>query len=290
MTSEIKQTVLITGASSGIGHATAVLFAQRGWNVIATLRDPNTTPDTVEELKRLAADTDAASMLVTRLDVQDQKSIDDAISEAIAKFGRIDVLVNSAGYGQYGLFEIIPKESVREQFDVNLFGLMDVTRSLVPHFRENKSGTIINIGCGAGMYGMPMSSVYCASKFALEGFTEALSYELEAVNIRVKMIVPHGGVSDTRFGTRAIGSLAPNQSLDAYTDFERRTATQYAKLAMSTTTLAKDVAQIIYGAVTDGTDKFRHLIGDDRSGFIKARTELTEDKYFKFMHNAYAEV
>lgn len=184
---EMKKTVLITGCSTGIGKATAQLFNDKGWNVVATMRNPGAEKD----LKP------SDSMLVTKLDVQDQTSIDKAIQEGIARFESIDVLVNNAGYGQYGLFEATPREKIRDQFDVNLFGLMDVTRALLPQMRKKKSGVIINISSGAGLFTLPMISLYCASKYALEGFTEALAYELASQNIIIKLVEPHGGVTAT---------------------------------------------------------------------------------------------
>jgi NAD(P)-dependent dehydrogenase (short-subunit alcohol dehydrogenase family) len=120
----MKKTILITGCSSGIGQATARLFADHGWNVVATLRQPTAE----NELARLN------NVLVTRLDVQDRDSIKPAIEAGIARFGRIDALINNAGFGQYGLFEAIPREKIQEQFDVNVFGVMDVTRAILPHF------------------------------------------------------------------------------------------------------------------------------------------------------------
>ena len=188
----MKKTVLITGTSSGFGKATARHFAREGWNVVATMRRP-------EEEKEL---TQLPGVLVTRLDVQDRGSITTAIEAGIARFGRIDALVNNAGFGLFGLFEATPREKIAEQFDVNVFGVMDVTRAILPHFRQNKSGVILNIGSGAGVFTLPMLSLYCASKFALEGFTEALSYELASQNIIVKMIEP-GGVVSTNFGKRS---------------------------------------------------------------------------------------
>src|SRR3712207_6417101 len=125
----MKKTVLITGSSSGFGKASARYFADRGWNVVATMRNP----DAGEGLSGL----DGA--LVTRLDVQDLTSIDQAIQAGIDRFGRIDALVNNAGFGLFGVFEGTPREKIREQFDVNVFGVMDVTRAILPHFRQNRS-------------------------------------------------------------------------------------------------------------------------------------------------------
>src|SRR5258708_3305752 len=137
----MKKTALITGTSSGFGQAIALHFAREGWNVIATMRRP-------EGEGELAALPD---VLVTRLDVQDRASIATAIKAGIARFGRIDALINNAGFGLFGVFEGTPREKIIEQFDVNVFGVMDVTRAILPHFRENRAGLILNIGSGAGV-------------------------------------------------------------------------------------------------------------------------------------------
>jgi NAD(P)-dependent dehydrogenase (short-subunit alcohol dehydrogenase family) len=126
----MKKTVLITGTSSGIGRAAAKYFAGNGWNVAATMRNPGAEAELVQ----------LNDVRVIRLDVKDPDSIRRAIEEGIARFGRIDTLVNNAGFGQYGLFEAIPREKIQEQFDVNVFGVMDVTRAILPHFRKNKGG------------------------------------------------------------------------------------------------------------------------------------------------------
>jgi NAD(P)-dependent dehydrogenase (short-subunit alcohol dehydrogenase family) len=168
----MKKTVLITGASSGIGLAAAKVFAGNGWNVVATMRQP-------------AADLELSTLpgvLVTRLDVQDRASIASAVAGGVERFGRIDALINNAGFSLFGVVEAISREKIQEQFDVNVFGVMEVTRALLPHFRRNKSGLIINISSRAGLVGLPMISLYCAAKFALEGFFEALAYELASQN------------------------------------------------------------------------------------------------------------
>ncbi len=204
----MKKTLLITGSSSGFGKATARLFAARGWNVIATMRRPEDERD----LNGLS------DVLVTRLDVQDCGPIAAAIGEGIARFGRIDALVNNAGFGLFGLFEATPPEKIAEQFGVNVFGVMNVTRAILPHFRQNRGGLILNIGSGAGVYALPMLSLYCASKFALEGFTESVAYELASQNVMVKMIEP-GGVLGTNFGRRSGAESANNAVLPDYDAF-----------------------------------------------------------------------
>jgi NAD(P)-dependent dehydrogenase (short-subunit alcohol dehydrogenase family) len=269
----MKKTVLITGTSSGIGKASAKLFASSGWHVIATMRSPQREAE-------LAALSD---VLVTRLDVQDRDSIGQAIAAGISRFGRIDALINNAGYGQYGVFESIPREKIQEQFDVNVFGVMDVTRAILPHFRKNKAGVIVNVSSGAGIFTLPMISLYCASKFALEGFSEALSYELASQNITVKIVEPHGGVDGTRFPERSAGGRGTDATIADYDDFLKRTSAVLTGVAPARKASAEEVARVIFGAATDGTDRLRYLIGDDTRGFIKARRELPDQEYMDFM-------
>ncbi|MGA2603349.1 MAG: SDR family oxidoreductase [Verrucomicrobiia bacterium] len=271
----MKKTALITGTSSGIGRAATNFFAGKGWNVVATMRRPTAEADW----------TGLDNVLVTRLDVQDLASIRQAIEAGIARFGRIDVLINNAGFGQYGLFEAISREKIQEQFDVNVFGVMDVTRAILPHFRENRGGVIINISSGAGIFTLPMISLYCASKFALEGFSEALSYELASQNIAVKIIEPHGGVTSTNFSERSDRDLARDASLTDYDDFVARTKAAFARMTAARTTSADNVARVIYEAATDGTSRLRYLVGDDSRGFIKARQQMSEQDYVDFMRS-----
>ncbi|TCR90937.1 SDR family oxidoreductase [Rhizobium sp. BK376] len=274
----MRRTILITGASSGIGKASVKLFASRGWNVVATMRNP----DREKELNGLD------DVLVSRLDVQDRQSIAEAIEAGIDRFGRIDALVNNAGYGQNGIFEAVPREKVIEQFDVNVFGVMDVTRAILPHFRKNKAGMIINVSSGAGLFTLPMISLYCASKFALEGFTEALSYELLALNIGVKLVIPHGGVSETSFVERATQGGTDNVTPPDYHAFLQSSQQAFAGMAAARTMNSVDVAAVVHEAATDGTDRLRYLVGDDARGFIKARREMTDQGYIDFMRAHFA--
>jgi len=268
----MKKTLLITGSSSGFGKATARLFAARGWNVIATMRRPEDERD----LNGLS------DVLVTRLDVQDCGSIAAAIGEGIARFGRIDALVNNAGFGLFGLFEATPPEKIAEQFGVNVFGVMNVTRAILPHFRQNRGGLILNIGSGAGVYALPMLSLYCASKFALEGFTESVAYELASQNVIVKMIEP-GGVLSTNFGRRSGAEAANNAALPDYDAFVAHTHTVFDGLRSARPATEDTVAQVIYGAATDGTHQLRYVATDDIIPLLKSRRETSEDEYMAFM-------
>jgi NAD(P)-dependent dehydrogenase (short-subunit alcohol dehydrogenase family) len=269
----MKNTVLITGASSGIGRATAELFAARGWNVIATMRTPRDIPGT----------------FVTRLDVEKPETIRAAIDAGIARFGRIDAVVNNAGYGLFGVFERTPEEKVREQFEVNVFGVMNVVRAVLPHFRKNRRGRIVNVSSGAGVFALPMISLYTASKFALEGFSESLSYELAALGIGVKIVEP-GGVTSTNFGSRSAKEAAsPSSEIRDYDAFVSSANEVFASLAASRNadkdSTAEHVAQIIYQATTDSSDQLRYVATSAIVPLVEARRQTSEREYMEFMRS-----
>jgi len=269
----MKKTVLITGASSGIGLAAAKVFAANDWHVVATMRQPAAD----SELSRLP------SVLVTRLDVQDRDSIASAVASGVERFGRIDALINNAGFSLFGVFEGISHEKVHEQFDVNFFGVMDVTRALLPHFRQNKSGLVINVSSRAGLVGLPMISLYCAAKYALEGFSEALSYELASQNIIVKIVEPSGGVTGTQFSRRMAQEKTPDTVPADYADFAARTSAVFASMQAARKTTADDVARVIHEAATDGSSRLRYFVGEDVGDFVRAKREKSDQEYINFM-------
>ena len=272
----MSKTILITGASSGIGKAAALKFSAEGWNVIATMR----SPEKEQEL------TQFPNILVTKLDVQDTDSIRSAIAEGIAKFGQIDALVNNAGYGQNGIFEATSPQKVKEQFDVNVFGVMNVTRAILPHFRGQKSGLILNISSGAGKFTLPLLSLYSASKFALEGFSEALSFELSALNIGVKIIEP-GGTS-TNFIAVAQEQFAYDPTLSDYNPFVAAAGKMFDTLKGQVLATPQEVANVIYTAATDGTDTLRYVIGNE--DFVKRladRQHKPDQEYIQLVRQAY---
>src|SRR5262249_23271707 len=175
----MTQTVLITGSSSGIGRATAQLFAQRGWNVAATARNP-------AALAPLAH----ANLLTLPLDVTEEASIAAAVAATTARFGSLDVLVNNAGYGLFGPLEGTTAEQLEAQFRTNVFGVVAMIQQVVPLMRQRHSGTIVTISSTGGRVASPFASAYHASKFALEGLCESLRFELKPQGIRVKLVEP----------------------------------------------------------------------------------------------------
>nr|WP_100548914.1 MULTISPECIES: SDR family oxidoreductase [unclassified Pseudomonas] len=272
----MKKTVLITGASSGFGLCSARRFSEAGWNVVATMRD-------VSAGRELAELDD---MLVTRLDVQDHASIQAAIAAAIERFGAVDTLVNNAGFSLYGVFESLSREKIRDQFDVNVFGVMDVTRAILPHFRQRQRGTLINISSGAGVFGLPMICAYNASKFALEGFSESLAFELASQNIRVKLVEP-GGVLDTRFSQRVAAEASLTETPKDYSAFVAGAERVFTSIRATRNATSEQVADVILQAASDDSDRLRYVATEDIKPLVKARRETSEDEYMAMMRSSF---
>jgi NAD(P)-dependent dehydrogenase (short-subunit alcohol dehydrogenase family) len=245
----MTKTVLITGTSSGLGRASAKLFQSKGWNVVATMR----APERETEL------TARERTLVTRLDVQDAASIEASVAAGLAKFGRIDALVNNAGYGAYGPLEATPAATIRRQFDVNVLGLLATTQALLPHFRANRSGTIVNISSIGGRLTFPLGTLYHGTKFAVEGLSEALSFELAPLGVRVKLVEP-GGIK-TDFGGRSF-DFSNDPKLTEYQPLVKKVFEVLRPLAEQGST-PEAIAEVVYAAATDGTDQLRYEAGAD---------------------------
>jgi NAD(P)-dependent dehydrogenase (short-subunit alcohol dehydrogenase family) len=244
----MTKTVLITGASSGIGRATALYFQKQGWNVAATMRSPD------QEINRANSLANLDRIICLKLDVTDRHTITDAVAETIARFGAIDVLVNNAGYGMLGAFETSTPEQIQRQFDTNVFGLMETTRAVLPHFRDRKRGVIVNIASIGGRLAFPLYSLYHATKWAVEGFSESLQHELLAFNIRVKIIEP--GPIKTDFYERSADRTS-NPDFPEYDEFSDRILAKLNKMG-TTGAWPEVVAKTIYGASTDKSWKLRY--------------------------------
>ena len=255
----MEKVIFITGASSGIGKATAQFFHQKGWKVIATMRKPEQERDLKED----------GRMKILALDVENKSSIEQAVQQGISHFGKIDVLLNNAGYGAYGPLEAGTDEEIRRQYNVNFFGVIDCIKAVLPHFKSNKSGTIINITSIGGLMTLPLFGVYNSSKFALEGLSEGLWYDLQPFGIQVKVVEP-GGIK-TDFSGRSLNmfdiSGFPEYATYSKTIVEKFTNPEYSKNFGS----PEMVAGVIYEAATDGKDTLRYLAGKDAKQFWFAR-------------------
>ena len=254
----MSKTILITGSSSGIGRATAKHFHEQGWNVVATMR----SPDKESELNQLD------NVLVTRLDVQKEASIETAVAESIERFGKIDVLLNNAGYGLGGPLEAMSMEQIRRQFDVNVFGLVSTMKALIPHFRANKDGVIINVSSVGGRMSFPFFTLYHGTKFAVEGISEALSYELATIGVKMKLVEP--GAIKTDFAGRSM-ELVNDESLAEYQGLMQAFSAAMEGDMMANASQPGLVAEVIYTAATDGTDQLRYLAGADAEQYMASR-------------------
>ncbi|MDN6859427.1 SDR family oxidoreductase [Pseudomonas sp. CAN2814] len=267
-----QQTILITGCSSGIGRTTARYFQERGWNVVATVRS---NPEADQELNALD------NVLVTRLDVIRKDSIDAAIAAGIERFGRIDVLLNNAGYGSYGLLEATPEHKMRRQYEVNVIGTLLVMQSILPHFRQRGDGLIINISSMGGKITFPLGTLYHGSKFAVEGMTEALSYELASIGVTVKLVEP--GVINTNFSTTSF-DLNLDASLTEYNAFVETVTGAFGSIAARGSE-PMVVADTVWQAATDGTRQLRYIAGDDARQIIAARQQMSDPEYLALMRS-----
>jgi NADP-dependent 3-hydroxy acid dehydrogenase YdfG len=261
----MKQTILITGASSGIGKETVKHFHSKGWNVIATMRNP----DNEKELTTLDG------VLVTKLDVLDLASINSAVQQGIQQFGKIDVLLNNAGYGAYGTLESFSRENIVRQFDTNVIGLLDVTKAVLPHFRQNKSGIIINISSIGGKMTFPLGTLYHGTKFAVEGISEALCYEVEQFGGKVKIVEP--GAIATDFVGRSM-DMSNDESLTEYQPLVQKLMAGVSHM-FGNASPASVVANIIYEAATDGTTQLRYTAGEDAREMIANRKQLDDETF-----------
>lgn len=258
----MTDTILVTGASSGIGKATAKVFAERGWNVVATMR----STDGQDAL------TSNGSTFVTRLDVTDPASIDSAVGAGIARFGHIDVLLNNAGYALLGPLEAVSMDQVRRQFETNVLGLIAVTKAVLPHFRVRRAGTIINVSSIVGRLTFPLGALYDGTKFAVEGISEALCYELREIGVRMKIIEP--GLVATNFG-RAM-EFVNDPALTEYQGIVG--AMGRASEALAAQAGPPDtVAETIYRAATDDADTLRYPACDDAARMIAMRESLDDE-------------
>ncbi len=264
----MSKTILITGSSSGIGKATAKYFQSKGWSVAATMRNPEKETELIG----------LSNVLVLKLDVTDIASIQSAIKETIEKFGGIDTVLNNAGYGLTGAFEAASQEEIQKQFDTNVFGSMNVMREIIPYFREKKTGTIIQITSMGGKMALPFYSLYHSTKWAMEGFTDSLWYELRKFNIKVKIVEP--GPINTDFYGRSL-HIAKKEGLNVYDKYQRRVL-EGNKSAVDFYIPPIAVAKTIFRAANDRSYKLRYQT-DLMGGMVLFFRWILPDSVFSFI-------
>jgi NAD(P)-dependent dehydrogenase (short-subunit alcohol dehydrogenase family) len=248
-------TVLITGCSSGYGLQTARHFHAQGWNVIATMRTPR--PDVLPPSERPR---------VVTLDVTQPDSITTALEAA----GPIDVLVNNAGIGLFGAVEATPLSTMREVFETNTFGVMAMTRAVLPQFRARRSGVIVNVTSSATLAPMPLVAVYTASKMAIEGFTASLAFELQAFDVRVKLVEP--GYGPTTAFTKNTGSRLEGLIPEPYAPLAQQIFASLGQ-GLAAVTTEQDVAEGVWRAANDTSNQLRFPAGPDAVALAKSARE-----------------
>lgn len=272
----MSKSVFITGTSSGLGKRTAIRFAQMGWNVAATMRTPE------KETELTAYD----NIKIFKLDVTKVDQVQTAVDQAIAAFGKIDVVVNNAGMGTYGALELAEEEAIDWQFAVNTRGPINVIRKFLPHFRANGGGMFINVSSFMGITtAVPLGSLYNMSKFALEGLTEGLYYELKPLNIELRLI-EQGGSSGNNF--RESITWNRDENIKDYDDL--MTKVQNLMNTSDTSGLLDD-PQIIVDAITalatGESKKFRTVIGTAGNDLMALRNSVPIEEYLETIAKNY---
>jgi len=253
----MQKTIFITGASSGLGKTTAKLFQSKGWQVIATMRNP----EKETELNHLE------NVILLPLDVSNSEQINSIIKKVTDSYS-VDVVMNNAGYGLIGALESLTEEQIQRQITTNLLGVVLVSKAFVPHFREKKSGVFLNISSTFGLIGFPTCSIYSATKFAVDGFSESMAYELAQFGIQVKVVAPGGMQTDFAIRSMEIGQH------DAYAKLTEEVSKGYSAEQIANYSKVEDIAQIVYEAATDNKNQLRYIAGNDANALYDERVKL----------------
>jgi NAD(P)-dependent dehydrogenase (short-subunit alcohol dehydrogenase family) len=265
---------VVTGSSSGIGYETSLMLARNGFLTYATMRNLNKS----ENIK-VVATKENLPIRINQLDVTDDVSVKNTVQAILSETGRIDVLVNNAGYGLNGAFEDLAMDEIKAQYETNVFGLIRTTQSVLPIMRRQKSGIIVNISSGAGRFGFPGSSAYISTKFAVEGLSESMSYELEPFGIKVVLVEP--GVIRTNFVTVvAKKSQDPNSP---YSQIMQKTATAFENMMANASSSPDIVAKVVLNAVTNENPNLRYLAGKDVETWLDSKRNMSDEEFYKMM-------
>jgi short-subunit dehydrogenase len=269
-----NKTALVTGCSSGIGYSTCLLLARNNFKVYGTVRNLSKAKKIQEVI-----DKEKIHLKIILLDVNDSESIQNAIRDILYDSRKIDVLINNAGYGMFGPIEDITTEDVKLQFETNFFGVIRLIKEIVPIMRKQGNGTIVNISSMVGRFGVPLNAAYVSSKFAIEGLSESISYELAEFGIKIIVIEP-GVVQTNFFNNLKINGL--DTSSPYYELMKKRVS--FLKTAMKNSpTSSSQVANTILDALNSKRPEFRYVIGIDAKNSIQKKDSLSDKKFMKWV-------
>jgi NAD(P)-dependent dehydrogenase (short-subunit alcohol dehydrogenase family) len=261
------KTIFITGASAGLGKATAILFQAKGWHVIATMR----SPEKETELNQLE------NVTLLPLDVTNIGQINATVTKAMS-LGTVDVVFNNAGYGLIGALESYSEQQVRDQFETNFFGVLWVTQAFIPYFKTRRSGLFINTTSLCGLVSYPQSSVYNASKWALEGWSESMSYDLAQFNIGIKNVAPGGIKSNYMNVMKVVESTG-------YETLMQRMMEGFTDGTLMEFTEPNLIADVVYQAATDEKDQLTYPAGNDAVRIYAQRQLQGSEAYRKYLNH-----
>lgn len=276
----MAKVAVVTGSSSGIGYETSLLLARNEFETYATMRNLKKSI----ELQKIAAE-ERIPLKVLPLDVNDDTSVSNAIDTIVKENGRIDVLVNNAGYDVFGSLEELTIDEIKGQFETNFFGVIRATKAVIPTMRKQGSGTIVNISSLGGRIGlMPFLTAYHSSKFAVEGFTESLRQELAQFNIDVILIEP--GVIRSNFIDNSKNAKNYNPENSPYAGTIQKLFEGFQSI-MADSSHPKDVADVILKVINTSSPNVRYSVGKDAESVLKARTELSDKELEKWVRESY---
>ena len=276
ISSSNNKVAVVTGSSSGIGYETSLMLARNGFITYATMRNLNKS----ENIK-FNAGRDNLPVRLAQLDVTDDVSIKNAVQAVLSETDKLDVLVNNAGYVLEGAFEHLSMNELKEQYETNVFGMIRTTQAVLPIMRKQKSGTIVNISSVAGKFGYPGGSAYVSTKFAVEGLSESMAYELEPFGIKVIIIEP--GVIRTNIFNSVVVAKNSKDPNSPYTQTTQKMASAFEELMKNSSSSPELVAKVVLEAVTSDNPNLRYLAGKDAETWLDAKRNMTDEKFYEMM-------
>jgi short-subunit dehydrogenase len=277
----MNKVALITGASSGIGFETSLTLARNEFRTFATMRNLSKSRKIREIAKK-----ERLPLTVIPLDVNDDVSIRTAIQNILVEARRIDVVINNAGYGLFGAVEDLSMDKIIDQFETNFFGVVRVVKSVLPIMRNQRSGTIINISSMVGRVAMPLNSIYVASKFALEGFSESIRHELSKFGIKVILIEP--GIVRTGFFDNL--QKSKNEAAKSpYSALLKRRLSRFKSVSESNSSSPSKVAKAVLKALQSKSSNFRYIVGEDAITVLEKRKVLSDIKFERWIWDSIME-